>query len=96
MLTSTAGDFEKEEKRNHAKTTIRAKNQTASLRDRKPFAFFQGKKESVKNNAVEALLEHFHDEEKRQEYYEFFRELSDIYEILSPDAISESAGGEGD
>ena len=41
----------------------------------------------TKDKAVEAVLQHFIDEEKRHEYYQFFRELSDIYEILSPDAF---------
>jgi type I restriction enzyme R subunit len=36
---------------------------------------------------VEALLEHFRDKELRQEYYSFFKELQDGYEILSPDAF---------
>lgn len=37
------------------------------------------------DKAAEAVLEHFRDEEKREEYYKFFRELEEIYEILSPD-----------
>ncbi len=41
----------------------------------------------TQDKAVEAVLEHFRDEEKRHEYYKFFKELSDIYEILSPDAF---------
>jgi type I restriction enzyme R subunit len=41
----------------------------------------------TKDKAVEAILEHFRDEEKRVEYYEFYKELSTIYEILSPDAF---------
>lgn len=36
---------------------------------------------------VEAVLEHFRDRERREAFYEFFRELQDIYEILSPDAF---------
>jgi type I restriction enzyme R subunit len=36
---------------------------------------------------VEAVLEHFRDKERRQEFYNFFHELQDIYEILSPDAF---------
>ena len=36
---------------------------------------------------VEAILEYFRDEEQRHKYYQFFREISDIYEILSPDAF---------
>jgi len=34
---------------------------------------------------VEAVLEHFRDKAKREEFYGFFKELQDIYEILSPD-----------
>ena len=30
-------------------------------------------------------MEHFRDKEKRQEFYQFFRELEEVYEILSPD-----------
>jgi len=39
------------------------------------------------DKAVEAVFEHFRDEEKRQDFYEFFDELSAIYEILSPDSF---------
>jgi type I restriction enzyme R subunit len=35
---------------------------------------------------VEAVLEYFRDKERREAYYEYFRELQDVYEILSPDA----------
>ncbi len=37
------------------------------------------------DKAAEAVLEYFRDEEKREEYYKYFRELEEIYEILSPD-----------
>ena len=37
------------------------------------------------DEAAEAALEEFRDEERRQEFYSFFRELEDLYEILSPD-----------
>lgn len=37
------------------------------------------------DKAVEAILEHFRDRETRERFYEFFKELQDIYEILSPD-----------
>ena len=37
------------------------------------------------DKAVEALLEHFRDKDRRQEFYQFFRELESVYEILSPD-----------
>lgn len=33
----------------------------------------------------EKILEHFRDEERRHSYYQYFREISSIYEILSPD-----------
>jgi len=36
---------------------------------------------------VEALLEHFRDKDLREEFYNFFRELQDVYEILSPSAF---------
>ncbi len=36
---------------------------------------------------IEAILEYFRDEGKRHEYYQFFKDLSDMYEIISPDAF---------
>jgi len=39
------------------------------------------------DKAAENVLAHFRDEEKRQEFYQFFREMADVYEILSPDAF---------
>lgn len=41
--------------------------------------------DKTQDKAVEAVLLHFMDEEKRQEYYKFFKEISDIYDIISPD-----------
>ena len=41
----------------------------------------------VADKAVEAVLEHFRDKEVRQQFYVFFQELEDVYEILSPDAF---------
>ncbi|MEA2075109.1 MAG: HsdR family type I site-specific deoxyribonuclease, partial [Euryarchaeota archaeon] len=41
----------------------------------------------TQDKAVEAVLQYFMDEEKRHEYYQFFKEISSIYEILSPDAF---------
>ncbi len=35
---------------------------------------------------VEAVLDHFRDRERRERFYEFFRELQDAHEILTPDA----------
>ncbi len=42
------------------------------------------------DKAVEAVVEFFRDEERRHEYYQFYQELSDIYDILSPDAFLRS------
>jgi type I restriction enzyme R subunit len=42
-------------------------------------------KGKTRDKAIEAVLEYFRDEDKRQDYYEFFSEISDIYEIISPD-----------
>jgi type I restriction enzyme R subunit len=39
------------------------------------------------DKAVEAALEHFRDKEPRERFYNYFRELQDTYEILSPDAF---------
>ena len=39
------------------------------------------------DKAAEAALELFRDENKRQEFYGYFRELEDLYEILSPDVF---------
>ncbi len=39
------------------------------------------------DKAAEAVLEHFRDQDRRQGFYKFFREIQDIYEILSPDAF---------
>lgn len=52
---------------------------------RKDYITLIGKK--TQDKAVEAILQHFMDEEKRHEYYQFFKEISSIYEILSPDAF---------
>ncbi|MCX7908727.1 MAG: HsdR family type I site-specific deoxyribonuclease [Ignavibacteria bacterium] len=44
-------------------------------------------KNQTADKAVEKVLEYFIDEERRQDYYQFFRQLQDLYEILSPDAF---------
>jgi type I restriction enzyme R subunit len=36
------------------------------------------------DHAAEAVLEHFRDQDARQAFYAYFRELQEIYEILSP------------
>lgn len=35
--------------------------------------------------AIETIIEHFRDEEVRNKFYKFFKELSTIYDIISPD-----------
>ncbi|GGN03228.1 hypothetical protein GCM10007092_17070 [Thermus composti] len=39
------------------------------------------------DKAAEAVLEHFRDKEEREGFYAYFRELEEVYEILSPDAF---------
>ncbi len=39
------------------------------------------------DKATEKVLAYFKDENLRQEFYQFYRELADLYEILSPDAF---------
>jgi type I restriction enzyme R subunit len=39
------------------------------------------------DKAVEEILNHFRNEVRRQDFYEFYKELSNIYEIVSPDAF---------
>ncbi len=36
---------------------------------------------------TEAILEHFRDKDVRDEFYTYFRELEELYEIISPDAF---------
>jgi type I restriction enzyme R subunit len=52
---------------------------------RRQYLAVTGKKTA--DRAAEAALEHFRDEEKRENFYKFFRELEDLYEIISPDAF---------
>jgi type I restriction enzyme R subunit len=37
------------------------------------------------DKAVEAILEHFRDKERRDEFYAYFREIEELHEIISPD-----------
>jgi type I restriction enzyme R subunit len=39
------------------------------------------------DKAIEAVLDHFRDKEARDQFYQFYRELEEVYEILSPDAF---------
>ncbi|HFQ95381.1 MAG TPA: HsdR family type I site-specific deoxyribonuclease, partial [Anaerolineae bacterium] len=64
---------------------LRERFATLIARGRDEFlALTQGKSE---DKAAEAVLEHFRDKEERERFYAFFRELEEIYEILSPDAF---------
>ncbi len=39
------------------------------------------------DKAAENVLAHFRDEDTRQAFYHFYRQLADLYEIISPDAF---------
>nr|WP_299645270.1 hypothetical protein [uncultured Chloroflexus sp.] len=39
------------------------------------------------NKLAEAILQRFRDKEQREAFYRFFRELEELYEILSPDTF---------
>ena len=39
------------------------------------------------DKAAEAVLEQFRDKERREAFYAYFRELEEVYEILSPDSF---------
>lgn len=41
----------------------------------------------ARDKAAEAVLEFFREEESRHEFYRFYLELEDLYEIISPDAF---------
>lgn len=46
--------------------------------------------EKTRDKAIEAVCEHFRNEERRQAFYKFYKEISSIYDILSPDAFLRS------
>lgn len=39
------------------------------------------------DKVLENILEHFRDQERRHDFYRFYKELANIFEILSPDAF---------
>lgn len=41
----------------------------------------------VEDKAAEAVLEHFRDRDRRHDFYRFFRELEELFEIIAPDAF---------
>ena len=63
------------------------KGRFAALMKEARTAYLSITKGKTGDKAAEAVLEHFRDAERRQAFYAFFRELQDIYEILSPDAF---------
>jgi type I restriction enzyme R subunit len=63
------------------------KKEFAGLMEKKASGYLALARDKSRDKAVEAILEHFIDEKRRHEFYEFFQNLSDIYEILSPDAF---------
>ena len=61
------------------------KEQFAKLVDEKSdqyISLFKGKKG---DKQAESIIEYFRDEEKRNEYQEYFKEVETLYEIISPD-----------
>jgi type I restriction enzyme R subunit len=63
------------------------KSKFAQMMDRARIEFLTLTAGQKGDKAVEAVIEYFRDEERRQEFYRFFRELADLYEIISPDAF---------
>jgi hypothetical protein len=44
------------------------------------------------DKAAEAVLDHFRDEQRREGFYAYFRELEEVYEILSPGRAAAAIG----
>ncbi|MBF0616650.1 MAG: HsdR family type I site-specific deoxyribonuclease [Nitrospirae bacterium] len=59
-----------------AKRMVQAKDQYLSIA--------MGK---ARDKEVEAILEHFVDEKLRHKFFEFFKDISSMYDIISPDAF---------
>ena len=49
--------------------------------------YFKITDNKARDKAVEALLDYFRNEEIRKTFFDFYKEVSTIYEILSPDAF---------
>src|SRR3989338_5692219 len=49
--------------------------------------YFRITENKTKDKAIEALLDYFRNGEIRKAFFDFYREVSTIYEILSPDAF---------
>jgi len=63
------------------------KEHFAAMMERGRAEFLPLGKGQTEDKADEAILEHFRDKERREAFYAFFRELEEVYEILSPDAF---------
>lgn len=63
------------------------KEHFARLMERGRQAYFPLVRGQGGDKAAEAVLEHFRDREEREAFYAYFRELEEVYEILSPDAF---------
>jgi type I restriction enzyme R subunit len=63
------------------------KKEFATLMEKTTADYLGLTKGKTRDKAVEAVLEYFLDEKRRHEFYAFFQHLSDMYEIISPDAF---------
>jgi type I restriction enzyme R subunit len=63
------------------------KEKFASLMERARVEYLHITDGYTRDKATEKVLTHFQDEKVRHTFYKFFRETSDLYEILSPDAF---------
>jgi type I restriction enzyme R subunit len=63
------------------------KDRFGAMMDRARETFLPLASGQTQDKATESVLQHFRDEDRRQEYYQFYRELADLYEIISPDAF---------
>ncbi len=63
------------------------KQQFSGMMDRARGEFLPTGQGSSPDKAAENVLAHFRDEDARQQFYNFYRELADLYEIISPDAF---------
>ena len=61
------------------------KDRFVALMERGRHEFLQLSSGKSEDKAAEAVLEHFRDKDQRELFYVYFRELEEVYEILSPD-----------
>ncbi|MGC8904490.1 type I restriction endonuclease subunit R [Thermus sp.] len=61
------------------------KERFAALMERGHEAYLPLCQGPTEDKVAEAVLEHFRNREERERFYAFFRELEEVYEILSPD-----------